>query len=139
MSSEKTKAEIPVLRLTQIKLTSLTYRVKNVNLITNIQSDIHLEGFFDLNLYGKRKNSFKIRVTQRIEGEAVLFRARHEARFTVDTPLSKEFFNNRDFHNKVMNVIVPFSSELFALLSSKTYVAPIITPGKVAFREATEK
>ena len=137
MSGEKTKIEIPVLRLTEIKLVSLLYRVKNVHLLPNTQSDIHLEGSINYRLYGRRKNSFKMRATQRIEAEGLSFRVRHEARFTTDTPLPKNLFDDRIFQNKVINEMVPFGSELFAILSSKTCVAPIITPGKVEFEEET--
>lgn len=130
--------EIPSLRLAEIRLLSISYRITNKSVLTDQLSRIHVEGSISYRIYARRKNSFKMRITQEIRAEGVLFRSRHEARLTCDVPISKEMFEDREFHQKAINAMLPFGSELFANLTGRTLAVPIITPGELELSEDAE-
>jgi hypothetical protein len=106
--------------------------------LTSVPSDIHIQGVIKFSLYQRRKNSFKTRTMQEITSDGMLFRVRHEALFTTSTNINKKLYDQKDFQNKVINHLVPFASELFAILTSKSFRIPIVPPGEVRFSETPE-
>lgn len=131
MSERKTAIEIPHLRLTEIRLLSLSYRAMAAEPLLYEQSDISLEGSIRYRLYARRKNSFKARATQEIKVRGVAFRVRHEVRFASAVPISDRLFDDEAFRDYVANMILPFGSELFATLTSKSFSGPLIAPGEL--------
>jgi len=138
MSSEKVEGEIPQLRLTEIRLRSLSYRAIRAEPLLCDQSEMDIKGSIRYTFYGRQRKSFKVRATQEIKTEYATFRARQEARFTTDTPISDELLDESTFQKRVVNKILPFGSELFATLTSKTFDVPFITPGELMGKEEEE-
>ena len=131
MSERKAATEIPHLRLTEIKLLSLLYRAATAEPSLYYQSEIRIEGSIRYRFYARRKNSFKMRSTQEIKAEGVSLRVRHEVRFATDVPISNGLFDDETFHNYVVNMILPFGSELFATLTGKSFSGPLIVPAEL--------
>ena len=138
MSNEKAGEKVPRLKITDIKLRSVYYRGGKTDLSTYDQSLLGLEGKFRFSFSARKKNSFKMRSTEEIKVEDVFFRVRHEARFVSDVPLTKQLFENVSFQHAAINMMLPFASELFANLTGRSLVAPIITPGQVQATKETE-
>jgi len=139
MSSQEIASEIPHIRLVEAKLLSLYYRVAP-ELVTDGKSEAPEEGSnsIDLSFRAKRKNSFKLRVRQQLKAGGVSFRTTHEMRFATQSPIPKELFGNEVFQRNVVNIVLPFSSELFANLSGKSFVAPIVIPSKIPAKTEEE-
>ena len=135
MSERKAATKVPNLRLTEIKLLSLLYRAATTEPSPHDQSEVRLEGSIRYRFYARRKNSFKVRATQEIKAEGVSLRVRHEVRFITDFPISNDLFGDETFQTNVVNMILPFGSELFAVLTGKTLDIPLIAPGELARAE----
>lgn len=131
ISNHKMTSEIPPVRLTEIKLLNLSYRASSSEIVTNNEAKLHLEGNIALSFREKRKYSFKVRARQEIKVEGALLRVTHEARFTSQSTLPKEIFRTDDLERRVIDIILPFASELFAILTGKSFVVPVIAPGEL--------
>jgi len=139
MSQHKIAIEIPHLRLAEIRLLSLSYRAATAEPLLYSEPEITVKGSIRYSFYARRKNSFKVRVTQEIKAEGVSFRVRHKVRLTSDAAITSGLFDDDAFHNYVVNMIIPFGSELFAILTGKTFDGPILTAGQVTGKGKTEE
>ncbi len=79
-----------------------------------------------------------MRSTQEIKAGDVLFRARHEARIASDNPIPKKLFERKKFQHLTINMLLPFGSELFANLTGRTFVGPMITPSELPEKDESE-
>jgi hypothetical protein len=138
MSQHKIAIEIPHLRLTEIRLLSLSYRAATAKPSLYGGSGIEIKGSIRYNFYARRKNSFKVRAIQEIKAEGVSLRVRHEVRFTSDAAIPSGLFDEDAFHNHVVNMIIPFGSELFATLTGKTFDGPFIAASGLTSGSETE-
>lgn len=138
MSKHKIAIEVPHLRLTEIRLLSLSYRATTAEPSLYSKSEIGVKGSIRYSFYARRKNSFKVRATQEIKAEGVSFRVRHEVRFASSAAITSGLFDNDAFHNHVVNMIIPFASELFATLTGKTFDGPLLAAGQVTSGGKTE-
>lgn len=131
MNNEEAETQLPRLRITDIKLRNLYYRTGKTDSSTYDELVSKLEANIRYSFSARKKNSFKIRLTEEIKAEDVFLRARHEARFVSESPLTKQLFDRTSFQRIVINMILPFVSELFANLTGKTFTGPIIAPPRI--------
>jgi hypothetical protein len=127
MSNSDAQSRIPRLTLFDMTLVSVYYRAGKIEAILEDSSAL-LEGNIRYSFTRKKKNSFVMKSVQEIKVGQVFFRVRHEARFTSDTTISKELFDNDVFQRVAVNRVLPFGSELFASLTGKTLSVPIVVP-----------
>lgn len=139
MSEQKTAIEIPHLRLTEKRLLSLSYRAMTAESLLYGQSEIRIEGSIRYRFYARRKNSFKVSATQEIKAKGVSLRVRHEVRFASNVGIPSGLFDDEAFHDYVVNMIIPFGSELFATLTGKTFDGPLLAAGQVVGEGETEE
>ena len=128
MDNQKIASEAPKVRIVEIRLASLYYRAK-INEPSSIEeSTSDMKGSIGITFSGKRKYGFKVRARQEIKIGEVSFRVTHQARFLSHDPLKKDVFQYKDFRVMIMNMLMPFTSELFAVLSGKSLIIPLIAP-----------
>jgi hypothetical protein len=139
MSQRKTAIKVPHLRLVGIRLLSLSYRATRAEPSLYERMEVGIKGSVNYGFYARRKNSFKARVTQEIKAAGVSFRVRHEARFASDVPISEGLFDDETFNKYVVNMMLPFGSELFATLTGKSFSGPLIAPGELPPNTKTEE
>jgi hypothetical protein len=139
MSERKKVIEIPHFRLTEVRLLSLSYRAATAEPSLYSKPEIEVKGSIRYSFYARRKNSFKVKATQEIKAEGVSFRVRHEVRFASDVAITSGLFDDDAFHDYVVNMIIPFASELFATLTGKTFDGPLLVAGQVTGKGKTEK
>jgi hypothetical protein len=135
MTNKGKLIDIPNLRVNDVRLLSASYRIKDPKIPSDVIFDGKIEGSIQFRVYARTKRSFKVRATQQIIAGAVIYRARHEARFNCDSPLAPEILESQAFQNKVANYLLPFASELFSFLTGKSFTVPIVSPGKIGFEE----
>lgn len=139
MGSSEIKDETLNVRISAIRLLSLSYRVKTTEPSLTEESDDRLRGSIGISFSARRKHNFKLRTRNEVKVGRVSFRATHEAKFVSDDPLSKDIFENEDFKGMVINMLMPFTSELFATLTGKSFITPIIAPDELPTEEENEK
>lgn len=138
MSNKQIEAQIPHLRITDIKLRSLYYRIRGAETTSSDESSLALQGNIRYWFSAKKKNSFIMRSVQEIKLRDLLFRARHETRFNSDMPITKELYKDEAFQSTVVNMLLPFGSELFANLTGKSFIGPIIAPSEIPENEESD-
>lgn len=133
MTNRMKENRLPTLRIDRIALVSLWYRSTQpgAELVLDSKASMELKGNVRYYFLKKRKYSFKMRVTNEIQVEVLSFRARHEVDIESDSPLSKDLYQNEEFVAMAINRVMPFCSEIFAYLSGKTLVVPIIAPSEL--------
>jgi hypothetical protein len=132
-----TSTDIPVLKIIDIRLLSLSYRITSPSLPLDIPTTTNVEGHINLRAYKVAKKSFKVIMSHELRLKGVVCRTRHQARFASSKPISPELFQNESFHHQIVNKLMPFNSELFAMLTSKSFNTPIITLSKVELKKDT--
>ena len=135
MTKKKNLSDIPNFRVTDVRLISASYRVRDTSVPSDVIFDGKIEGSIRFRVYARTKRGFKVRATQQIIAGAIMYRAIHEARFNCDSLLAPELLGSQPFQNKIANYLLPFASELFGVLTGKSFTVPIISPGKIGFTE----
>ena len=129
----------PDLRISKVTLLSLSYRVKPAKPSSTEESHDSLQGSISIAFGAKGKRSFRLRTRSEVKIGRVSFRAIHSTSFVSDDPLSKDIFKEDKFQVMVMNMLMPFTSELFATLTGKSFIIPIIAPDELPPETETEK
>ena len=132
ISKKKPRAPIPRLKVTNMKLLSVYYRVAKDEPNNDKSS---LQGNIGYGFSAKKKNSFIVRSTQEIKLRNIVFRARHVAMFSSEKPIATGLFDDEIFQHTAVNLLLPFGSELFANLTGKSFTVPRISPSKLTEKE----
>jgi len=117
---------IPEIVLTHIELLSISY-LNNTSVSSKIKPNVG-QISVNLRLHAKTKNSFRARLTQVIIFNTARLRTKHEAIFSNEVLISKKVFNSNALQEKVLDILFPFNTELFAYISAKSFGAPVIAP-----------
>ena len=137
MSERDTADDIPVLKIVNIRLLSLSYHISSSKLPLDIPTEVNLEGRINLRAYGIAKRSFKVIMSHELRMSGVVCKMRHQARLASNNPISPEFLNDESFHHQIIRRLVPFHNELFAMLTSKSFNTPIIASIEVEVEKET--
>jgi hypothetical protein len=119
----ETEIIVPIIELSHFELLSITY---TINPLVNLSDRGDMS--FNIRLYGKHRNKFRVRLVTEIHYKTAKFRARYSAEFEHKEPISHEEFRSELLQNEVVNYLLPFNTELFAHISSKSFGRPIIAP-----------
>lgn len=131
MSERDTAVDIPVLYVIDIRLLSLSYRISSTSLPSDIPPTANMEGRIHLRAYGIAKKSFKVTMSHELRVNGVVCRMRHQARLASDNPINPKLLKDESFHHQIIKKLIPFHSELFAMVTSKSFTTPIVTSGEL--------
>lgn len=137
MSKRDTAADIPVLNVIHIRLLSLSYRISSTSPPPDIPTSANIEGRIRLRAYGIAKKSFKVTISHELRMNGVLCRMRHEARLASNDPINPELLKDDSLHHQIIKRLLPFHSELFAMLTSKSFTTPVVTSGELEIEKQT--
>jgi len=126
-----TERELPSLKLSDITLLGLNYRFKEKELELESKDSDGLQGSIKYSYHFVRKNSFRVRTTQQISLKGITFTIKHEVKFISEDPIEKTDLDDKEFQRRMVNKILPFTSELFAYISGKSITIPIISPDRI--------
>jgi hypothetical protein len=121
-----TEIVVPKIILTHIELMSISY-LNNQSIALKTKPNVG-QISVSLRLYAKTKNSFKVKLSQIITFNTAKLRTRHEAIFSNEDTISKKLFSSEVLQEKLLDILFPFNTELFAFISAKSFGAPIIAP-----------
>jgi hypothetical protein len=135
LSKRDTAADIPVIRIINIRLLSLSYHIRSSSVPLDIPSSGTIEG--NVNLRGHRvgEKSFKVIISHELRANEFVCRMRHQARFASNSPITPEIFQSDPFNRQIVNKLMPFNSELLATLTGKTFSAPIVISSRLEFKK----
>ena len=137
MSKRNTVTDIPVLEVADIRLLSVSYRISSNSLASDTPSTAHMEGRIRFRPYGVSKKSFKVTMIQELRTNGIVCRMRHQARLASDNLINPQLLKDESFQHQIIRKLIPFHSELFAILTGKSFTTPIVASGELGIKKET--